>query len=67
MGSLSEKEKQLQLEGDHSLPSSSKVKNARCYVSTSLYVFIAWCLIKHRDKLPIIDVNKRHIMTGNEV
>jgi hypothetical protein len=36
-------------EGDHSPPSSAEVKNAWSYTSTSPYVFIAWCLVKHRD------------------
>jgi hypothetical protein len=34
---------------DHSPPSSAEVKNARNYTSTPQYVFMAWCLVKHRD------------------
>jgi hypothetical protein len=37
-------------EADHSPPSSAKVKNAWSYTSTPEYVFMAWCLVKHRDK-----------------
>jgi hypothetical protein len=34
---------------DNSPPSSAEVKNAWSYTSTPLYVFMAWCLVKHRD------------------
>jgi hypothetical protein len=37
-------------EADHSPPSSAEVKNAWSYISTPQYVFIAWCLVKHKDK-----------------
>jgi hypothetical protein len=36
-------------EADHSPLSSAKVKKAWSYTSTPPYVFIAWCLVKHRD------------------
>jgi hypothetical protein len=36
-------------EADHSPPSSAEVKYAWNYTSTPQYVFIAWCLVKHRD------------------
>jgi hypothetical protein len=36
-------------EADHSPPTSAEVKNAWSYISTPLYVFMAWCLVKHRD------------------
>jgi hypothetical protein len=36
-------------EADHSSPSSAGVKNAWNYTSTSQYVFMAWCLVKHSD------------------
>jgi hypothetical protein len=38
-------------EADHSPPSSAEVKNAWSYTSTSQYVFMAWCLVKHRETL----------------
>jgi len=37
-------------EADHSPPPSAQVKNARSYTSTPQYIFMAWCLFKHRDK-----------------
>jgi hypothetical protein len=36
-------------EADQSPPSSAEVKNARGYTSTPQHVFMAWCLVKHRD------------------
>jgi hypothetical protein len=36
-------------EADHSPPSSAEVKNAWSYTSIPQYVFMAWCLVKHRD------------------
>jgi hypothetical protein len=41
--------KQPGQEANHSPPSSAEVKNAWSYTSTPQYVFIAWCLVKHRD------------------
>jgi hypothetical protein len=35
-------------EADTSPPSSAEVKNAWSYTSTPLYVFVTWCLVKHR-------------------
>jgi hypothetical protein len=36
-------------EADNSSPSTAKVKNAWHYTSTLPYIFMAWCLIKHKD------------------
>jgi hypothetical protein len=36
-------------EADHSPPSSAEIKNAWCYTSIPEYVFMALCLVKHRD------------------
>jgi hypothetical protein len=36
-------------EADHSLPSSSDVKNAGSYTFIQQYVFTAWCLVNYRD------------------
>jgi hypothetical protein len=33
----------------HSPPSSAEVKNAWSYTSTPQYIFMTWCLVKHRD------------------
>jgi hypothetical protein len=49
-GPLSLGVKQPGREADHSPPSSTEVKNAWSYTSTSQYVFMAWCLVKHRDR-----------------
>jgi hypothetical protein len=34
---------------DHLPPSSAEVKNAWSCTSIPQYVFMAWCLVKHRD------------------
>jgi hypothetical protein len=36
-------------EAEHSPPSISKVENTWSYTSTHLYVFMTWCLVKHKD------------------
>jgi hypothetical protein len=36
-------------EADNSPPSSAEVKNAWSYTSIPPYVFMAWCLVIHRD------------------
>jgi hypothetical protein len=37
-------------EADHSSASSAeRSRNAWSYISTPQYVFMAWCLVKHRD------------------
>jgi len=36
-------------EADHSSPSSAEVKNTWSYTFTPQYVFMVWCLVKHRD------------------
>jgi hypothetical protein len=41
--------KRLGHEANHSPPSSAENRNAQIYTSTPPYVFIAWCLVKHRD------------------
>jgi hypothetical protein len=41
--------KRPEREADHSPPSSAEVKNAWSYTSIPQYVFMAWCLVKHRD------------------
>jgi hypothetical protein len=50
LGTLSLAVKRLVREADHSPPSSAEVKNAWSYNSTRQYVFMAWCLVQHRDK-----------------
>jgi len=36
-------------EADHTPPSIAEVKNAWKYTSSPQYIFMAWCLVKHRD------------------
>jgi hypothetical protein len=48
-GALSLGVKRPVCEADYSPPSSVDVKNGWSYTSTPQYVFMAWCLIKHRD------------------
>jgi len=48
-GALSPGEKRPWREADHSPPSGAEVKNAWSYISTRQYVFMPWCLVKHRD------------------
>jgi hypothetical protein len=50
-GSLSLGVKWLRHEADHSPPSSAEVKNASSYISTPQYIFMASCLVKHRDNI----------------
>jgi hypothetical protein len=41
-------------EADHSPPSSVEAKNAwSCTSTLSQYVFMAWCLVKHRDNFTL--------------
>jgi hypothetical protein len=46
--------KRLGREADHLLASCTEVKNALSYTSTPQYVFMAWCLVKHRDNFPLL-------------
>jgi hypothetical protein len=48
-GALSLGVKRPGREADHSPPSSAEVKNAWSYTSIPHYVFMSWCLVKHRD------------------
>jgi hypothetical protein len=50
LGTVSMGVKRSGREADHSSPSSAEVKDALSYTSTSQYVFVAWCLVKHKDK-----------------
>jgi len=38
----------------YSPPPSAEVKNACVYTSTPQYVFMAWCLVKHRGNFTFI-------------
>jgi hypothetical protein len=48
-GALSLGVKRPGREADRSPPSSAEVKIAWSYTSAPQYVFMAWCLVKHRD------------------
>jgi hypothetical protein len=48
-GALSLGVKRTGREADHSPQSSAEGKNAWSYTSTPQYVYMAWCLVKHRD------------------
>jgi hypothetical protein len=48
-GALSLRLKRPGREADHSPQSSAEIKNTWSYTSTLRYVFMAWCLVKHRD------------------
>jgi hypothetical protein len=48
-GALSLGIKRPGVEADHSHPSSAEFKNVWSYTSTPQYIFMAWCLVKHRD------------------
>jgi len=41
-------------EADHSPPSMTEVKNVWICTSIAPYVFMAWYLIKHRDKFTLL-------------
>jgi hypothetical protein len=56
-GTVSLGVKQLRYEADHLPPSSAEVKNAWSYTSTPPYVFMAWCLVKHRDNFTFIFIS----------
>jgi hypothetical protein len=53
LGVLSLEVQQPGREADRSPSSSVEVKNAWMYTSTHPYVFMAWCLIKHRDNFTL--------------
>jgi hypothetical protein len=40
-----------ELEADNSPPSTDTVKNVWNFTSILPYVFMAWCLVKHKDNL----------------
>jgi hypothetical protein len=42
--------KRLDLEANYSPSSSAEVKNAWSYTSTSIYIFVAWCVVKRKDQ-----------------
>jgi hypothetical protein len=53
-GTLSSVIKRPGREADHSPPSSAEIKHAWRYTSSPEYVFMACCLVKHRDNLALL-------------
>jgi len=49
-GALSLGAERQRREADHSPQYSVKINNAWSYTFTLQYVFLAWCLFKHRDQ-----------------
>jgi hypothetical protein len=47
--SFSPRVKWLRCEADNSPPSGNMDKNVWSYISTPSYVFMLWCLVKHKD------------------
>jgi hypothetical protein len=47
-------------EGYHSPPSSAGVKYAWSYASTPPNVFMAWCMVKHRDNFTLLYLTLLH-------
>jgi hypothetical protein len=45
--------KQTEHKTDHSSPTRAKVQNVWSYTSTPPYIFMVWCLIKHRDSFTL--------------
>jgi hypothetical protein len=56
-GTLSLGVKRPRREADHTPPSSTEVNNAWSYTSTPLYVYMEWCLVKHRDNFTFYLLN----------
>jgi hypothetical protein len=57
-------------EADHSPQSSAEVKNVWSCTSTTPYVFMAWCLVKHRDNFNFIGYvcgNTTLLFRGNKM
>jgi hypothetical protein len=52
-------------EADHSPPSNAEVKNAWSYTSTPQYVFMAWCLVNHRDNFTFLHLILVHMYKYN--
>jgi hypothetical protein len=49
-------------DNDHSHSQSVKVKNVWHYTSTPSYMFMVWCLIMHRQTLPLLHFTCNVIM-----
>jgi hypothetical protein len=61
-GALSPGAQRSGREADHSPPSSAEVKNAWSCTSAPQYVFMAWCLVKHRDNFKCVRRYKPQVL-----
>jgi hypothetical protein len=50
--------KQKEQQADHLLPSRGKIKNVWSYAITPPYIFMAWCLINHRDNFIFLPLHE---------
>jgi len=48
-------------ETDHLHPSSAEVKNGWSYTTRPHFVFVAWCLVKHKDDFTFTSVTLNKI------
>jgi hypothetical protein len=53
-GTLSLGVKRSVCEADHLPPCSAEIKNVWSYTSTPKYVFMAWCVLKHRSNFTLL-------------
>jgi hypothetical protein len=51
-------------EADHSSPSNAEVKNELSYTSRFPYVFMAWYLLKHKNKSTFTLLNNARVWLG---
>jgi hypothetical protein len=65
-GALSLCVKRPEREADYSPPSSAEVENAWSYTSTPQYVFMAWCLVKHRDNFTLFYSTNRMLQVPEQ-
>jgi hypothetical protein len=56
-GALSPDVKRQGPEAGHPLPSSSEFKNEWSYASVPSYIFMVWCLIRHKDDVTFLNCN----------
>jgi hypothetical protein len=63
-GALSLEVKRPGREADHSPQSSAEVTNAWSFTSTPRYVFVAWCLVKHRDNFTFLLLSLERVSDG---
>jgi hypothetical protein len=65
-GALPPEVKRQGREADHSSSSSAAVRKAWSYISTPQYVFMQWCLVKHRDNFTLLHLHIICTGLGND-